>query len=115
MPQLGWARNLLRKQTDTAITRLMYESGSVFALFWNILRNQLPGEVNGDFESWLQENQMLRMDTKGSQTRVQGVYTVKYGDDLFVFNGVDMPPPSGVFGTNYSRCVGDRWHCASGK
>ena len=115
MPQLGWAQNLLWKQTNTTVTRLIYKSGSVFALFWNILQNQLPKEVNSNFELWLQETQMLRMDTKGSQTTVQGVYTVKYGDDSFVFYGVDMPPPSGVFGTNYSRCVGDGWHCAPGK
>jgi len=88
----------------------MYESSSVFALLWNILWNQLPGEINSDFESWLKDNKMLRMDTKGSQTTVQGVYTVKNGNDSFVFHGVDMPPPSGVFGTNYSRYAGGR-HC----
>jgi len=93
----------------------MYESSSVFALFWNILRNQLPEEVNSDFDSWLQDNQMLRMDTKGSKTTVQGVYTVKCGDDSFAFHGVEMPPPSGVFGTNYSRYVNNRYHYAYGK
>ena len=106
MPQLGWARNLLRKQTDKTVTWLMYESSSVFALFWNILWNQLPEEINSDFDTWLKENNMVRMDTKGSQTTVQGEYTVKHGNDLFVFHEVDMPPPSGVFGTNYSRYVG---------
>ena len=112
MPQLGWARNLLRKQTDETVTRLMYESSSVFALFWNILRNQLPEEINSNFEVWLEKNKMVRMDTKGSQTTVQGEYTVKYGNDAFVFHGVNMPPPSGVFGTNYSRYVGSRWFYA---
>jgi hypothetical protein len=107
-PQLGWARNLLTKQTETTVSRLMYESSSVFALFWNILRQQLPDEVNLDFEKWLKENDMVRMDTKGSQDTEKGVYTVKYGDDVFEFHGVDMPPPSGVFGTNYTRFVGNR-------
>ena len=76
MPQLGWARNLLRKQTDETVTWLMYESSSVFALLWNILWNQLPGEINSDFESWLKDNKMLRMDTKGSQTTQCREYTL---------------------------------------
>ena len=66
----------------------------------------MPEEINSDFDTWLKENNMVRMDTKGSQTTVQGEYTVKHGNDLFVFHEVDMPPPSGVFGTNYSRYVG---------
>jgi len=93
----------------------MYESSSVFTLFWNILQNQLPKEINSDFEAWLEVNNMLRMDTKGSQTTAQGEYTVKHGNDSFVFHGVDMPPPSGVFGINYSRYVGSRWCSASCK
>ena len=83
----------------------MYESSSVFALFWNILRKQMPNEVNEDFNKWLTSKEMVRMDTKGSQESVKGVYTVKCGGDLFTFHDVDMPPPSGCFGTNYTRCV----------
>ena len=97
----------MKKQTNETVNRLMYESSSVFALLWNILQNQLPSEVNDDFKMWLQESQIVRMDTKGSQDSTQGVYTVKYGANEFVFHGVDMPPPSGVFATNYSRCVRD--------
>jgi hypothetical protein len=104
-PQLGWARNLLWKQTDVAKNQLMYESSSVFALVWNILRNQLPDEVNGSFEQWLQGEEMVRMDTMGSQDVVKGTYTVKYGDETYEFHGVEMAPPSGVFGTNYTRFV----------
>jgi hypothetical protein len=104
-PQLGWARNLLSKQAEETASRLMYESSSVFALFWNILRNQLPGEVNHSFEEWLEKTQIVRMDTMGSQDSTEGAYTVKYGEDVYEFHGVDMPPPSGVFGTNYTRFV----------
>ena len=81
----------------------MYESSSVFALFWNILKNQLPGEIIGNFEAWLQENKMMRMHTMGMQDSVQGDYSVKCGEDTFTFHGVDMAPPSGVFGVNYAR------------
>ena len=91
----------------------MYESSSVFALFWNIIRNQLPEEVIGDFTSWLQGKQMVRMDTMGSQDTQQGDYTVKYGDDTFIFHGVDLPPPSGFFAANYARFVKDWWYCTS--
>jgi hypothetical protein len=87
----------------------MYESSSVFALFWNMVRNQLPEEVTSDFEKWLEESGMVRMHTKGSQDSSVGAYTVKHGEDSFVFHGVNMPPPSGVFGTNYSRFVEVKW------
>jgi hypothetical protein len=70
--KLGWARNLLRKQTDAAANRLMYESSSAFVLFWNMLRNQLPDEILDDFDAWLKEYDMVRMDTKGSQDSKKG-------------------------------------------
>jgi hypothetical protein len=101
-PQLGWAWNLLSRQIDATASQLIYESSSIFALFWNILWNQLPEDVNKDFE-WLKDSKIMRMDTKGSQDSTQGTYTVKYGEDAFEFHGVDMPPPTGVFGTNYTR------------
>jgi hypothetical protein len=111
--ELGWARNLLRKQTDAAANRLMYESSSAFALFWNMLRNQLPDEILDDFDAWLKEYDMVRMDTKGSQDLKKGMYTVKCGEDSFEFHCADMPPPSGVFATNHTRFVKDRWHRTS--
>jgi len=83
----------------------MYESSSVFALFWNILRKQLPQEINDDFEGWLQQTDIPRMNAMGAQSSGKGMYTVGYGDVKFEFHGVDMPPPSGVFGTNYARFV----------
>ena len=65
----------------------------------------MPEEVNKDFETWLKESQIVRMDTKGSQNTSKGVYTIKHGEDSFVFNGVEMAPPSGFFRRNYARFV----------
>ena len=48
------------------------------------------------------------MDTMGSKGTTKGLYTVGYGDEEFVFHGVEMPPPSGFFGTNYTRFVETR-------
>ena len=48
---------------------------------------------------------MVRMNTMRSQDDIKGVYSVKCGDDTYEFHGVDMPPPSGVFGVNYTMCV----------
>ena len=48
---------------------------------------------------------MVRMDTMGSQKVTKGMYTVECGDETYNFHGVEMPPPSGVFGTNYTRSV----------
>ena len=84
---------------------MKYESSSVFALFWNTIRQQLPAEITDDFDEWLNTQQMVRMDTKGSQKGTEGMYVVENGDEKYEFHGVEMPPPSGVFGTNYTRCV----------
>ena len=92
-PQLGWARNLLGKKNTTTVTQLIYKSSSVFALFWNLIQNQLLEEVNSDFEAWLCDKQMVRMNPKGVQGTKQGEYTVKYSADAYTFHGVDMPPP----------------------
>jgi hypothetical protein len=100
---LGWARNLLQKQKDEQITRLMYEASSVFAFFWNVIRQQLPGEIIDDFKDWLRDEEMVRMDTLGSQASTHGVYTVDAGREKCEFHKVEMAPPSGVFGTNYTR------------
>ena len=102
-PQLGWARNLLRKKEDEAVTRMMYEASSVFAFFWNILKQQMPDEVMDDFKEWLQDSEMVRMDTLGSQAGIEGTYTVDVGREKYDFHKVEMAPPSGVFGTNYTR------------
>ena len=51
------------------------------------------------------------MDSMGEQYAQEGEYAVKYKD---VFHGVELPPPSGVFGTNYTRYVGGMWCCAFG-
>lgn len=83
----------------------MYESSSLFALFWNVAWNQLSKDVKKEFELWLHDSQMVRMDTKWSQSTVQGVYTIRHGDDSFLFHGVEMPLPSGFFGRNYARFV----------
>lgn len=70
-----------------------------------MLRNQLPEDVIKDFDGWLKEHEMVRMDTLGSQESTEGMYTIKHGDMTFEFHGVEMPPPSGVIGTNYTRFV----------
>jgi hypothetical protein len=103
----------LRKQTEAEANWLMYESSSVFALFWTTVRNQLPSKILDNFDAWLKEYDMVRMDTKGSQDSTKGMYTVKCGKDSFEFHCVDMPPPSPVFTTNYTRFVKDRLHCTS--
>ena len=51
------------------------------------------------------------MDARGLQDVQKGVYTVKYKSDEFVFHGVKLPPPSGVFGTNYTRYGGGPCGC----
>lgn len=113
-PAFHWVRNLTKKLPDQVVTDKDYKSSSVFALFWNLCCDFLPGEIMEDFDQFLGECNMVRMKSgqgaasefiAGEGAGTHGEYTVHIGDDEFIFKDAEMAPPSGVFGQNYSRCA----------
>ncbi|KAK7441587.1 hypothetical protein VKT23_016579 [Stygiomarasmius scandens] len=89
-PQFDWARNFTRPDlTDDDISSLRYEQASIFALFWNLVRNIFPSEIIGTFDEFIKSNNLVRMD--------DGIFSGG--------GGADMAPPSGVCASNYARYV----------
>lgn len=78
----------------------------MFAFFWNMIRKQLPSEVIGDFDKYLKDTGIARMDANGciSSTENRGAYTVQLGSAVHEFHDAELAPPTGVFAENYARC-----------
>ena len=68
-------------------------------------RTHLPEDVIKDFDDFFKETEVPRMDSSGNKSGSHGTYTVSDTKYEHTFNGVEMPPPCGYFGVNYSRYV----------
>ena len=79
---------------------------SAFALVWNMIRQRLPEEVISDFDAFTSAAGIKRMDGNGLMVDEEGrsFYQVAVGEaGDFEFHDVELAPPTGVFGENYSR------------
>ena len=83
------------------------KASSACAFVWNLIRSHLPAEVVADFENFITDAELLRMDANSVMAEAdgKGVYTVNIGGDQFDFHKAELAPPSAVFAENYSRCV----------
>ncbi|KAF9038894.1 hypothetical protein BDP27DRAFT_1166384, partial [Rhodocollybia butyracea] len=105
--RLDLARNfeLRNKLTQKEKSELQYKSGSVFALFWNLVKSLGPTEVVEDMEEFVAKNSLYKMDVKIAQGGRQQMFTVDVdGGVPLTFHDADLAPPSGVFARNYARC-----------
>jgi hypothetical protein len=103
-PMFGWARNLKRKMADKDARSQRYRSSSLFALLWNMIRTRLPEEILADFDKYLHDNSLLRMDG-GSKGKSEIRFTVGAGEWELDFFDLELAPPSGAIGKNYARRV----------
>ena len=102
-PQFDWAKNLLSKNYNTEEQQQIdYLESSVFALFWNMARRLIHGDISQDIEEFL-ETGVKRMDAKGKGEN--NTYTIEYEGDVFEFKQGQLAPPVGFFASNYSRYV----------
>lgn len=110
----NWVRNVTSKRTDSQV--LNKDGASLFALAWQRMLSVLPSEVVEDFKQFIGDNGLPRMDpdnplatlpplSKGNAQNEHptGTFSVTIGDDVFEFHNVELAPPSGVVGDNYSR------------
>jgi len=103
-PQFDWVKNLLSHNlTEEYKTRLDYESSSVFAVFWNMLRNRVPSAIIDDTTNFFNSIGIYRMDAGKRLPSTKGTYMLEIDDTPIEFHGVELAPPTGVFGVNYSR------------
>jgi hypothetical protein len=101
-----WVKNLLSTtHTPEAIQAKNVKSSSVCALVWNMMRSRVPDEVLEDFDRFMSEEGLMRMDAKSAMAREggRGGYTIQIGDTQFDFDRAELAPPTGVFAENYSR------------
>ena len=85
---------------------LTERSSSVFALAWNMFRNQLPEEIISEFDTFLKKSNIHRMNPSGGRGKKErGSYTICDGDYPVKFCNVELAPPAGFFASNYARCV----------
>ncbi|GLB45835.1 hypothetical protein LshimejAT787_3200060 [Lyophyllum shimeji] len=107
-PAFHWAKNLTgRKRDVTAVAQMDVKCSSVFALLWQMVRSRLPKEVINDFDTFLTQLGIRRMDGSGQMASEgsSGTYSVVLGDATFDFHNVELAPPAGIFGQNYSRGI----------
>lgn len=70
------------------------------------MRGVLPDEVLQDYEEWIEENGLPRMDAQGAihvDEDGRGEYYVEKGGKMFTFHGAKLAPPAGAAGVNYAR------------
>ncbi|KAF5354832.1 hypothetical protein D9756_005720 [Leucocoprinus leucothites] len=108
--KLDWVRNLISKATPSGVQDDLNEEGSsAFALFWNIICAVAPPEVLADFNLFLTDLDIRRMDGGGKMPHNsktgQGNYTVKIPNFMFTFHGAELAPPAGVCAQNYTQYV----------
>ena len=102
-PQFDWAKNLLSKNFNPEEQQQIdYLESSVFALFWNMARRLIHGDISKDIEEFL-ETGVKRIDAKGKGEN--NTYTIQYEGEVFEFKQGQLAPPVGFFASNYSRYV----------
>jgi hypothetical protein len=75
----------------------------VFAFAWNVFRNQLPPEVIADFDKYLTSSGITRMNPLGRKNKKMGAYTICDDEESVEFFNIELAPPAGVVGVNYTR------------
>lgn len=73
-----------------------------------MIRNIVPPEVVADFDDFVARSGIPRMDGNGQLP--EGTYEVPIDCMTFPFQNVELAPPGGVVGENYSRCALNLFH-----
>jgi hypothetical protein len=127
-PSIMWAQNLLGKKTiagtlgaaPAALKEFEYVSSCAFALLWNMVKSRVPEEVLIDVKNLMSsDNTPFKMDqglkywgmelpvkVRGKELSAKEL-SAKASEgvekEFYEFQGADLAPPQGAFGTNYAR------------
>ncbi|KAK7051219.1 hypothetical protein VNI00_004719 [Paramarasmius palmivorus] len=104
-PQFHWTRNLSKKVTPVEAEDLAYEASSSFAVFWNLSRCILPAQIIDDFDSFIEDSGIYRMDSGILGAGAPAQYTIPTEEGWATFRHAKMAPPCGVFARNYARAT----------
>jgi hypothetical protein len=101
-------KNLLSSQHSAgAIEDMNVKTSSACAFVWNLIQSRLPAEVVANFENFITDAELVRMDANSAMAEAdgKGVCTVNVGGNQFDFHKAELAPPTAVFVENYSRCT----------
>ncbi|KAK8848764.1 hypothetical protein PGQ11_015244 [Apiospora arundinis] len=79
--------------------QLNYRAQGMAGLGWNMLKSRLPDEIIQDYEDVIRRVGAPRMDMQ----RKEKNFSFPFHGKSVTFEGLDLPPPSGVCAINYSR------------
>ncbi|KAG6820060.1 hypothetical protein H0H93_005900 [Arthromyces matolae] len=128
--QFDWVRNITKKMTEEKRHASNADGSVLFAVAWQLIKSQFPEEIVDDFNDFVKSIGIRRMDWGGagdkeatkqedgaSVTLMQssiadgeGTIKVEVGNDEFEFRNVELAPPAGVIGQNYSRAIHREHH-----
>ena len=112
-------RNITKKGKKAPSEADLNRDGTnLFAFAWQLMRSVLPTKVLEDYAKFAQVNRLPRMDPNDPLSTLpplekpgslknnhpEGMYTVKIQGHELKFYRVELAPPSGFIGENYSRC-----------
>jgi hypothetical protein len=103
----GWARNVTARDVDRdEVDALNMSLSSIFALYWKSLKECKLEEARiavEDLEEWIKSTGVYRMDGNlASHPLVDSISITVEGRD-YLFNNVELAPPSAVCAINYAR------------
>ena len=103
-PMFGWVKNFTGKVDAKTYLDQKYRASSLFALFWNMSVKVLPLEISDDINQFLTDNPMYRMDA-GAEGKSEMRVSIWIGGYEIDFLDLELAPPSGALGHNYSRHI----------
>ncbi|KAI0019038.1 hypothetical protein F4780DRAFT_473108 [Xylariomycetidae sp. FL0641] len=101
-PQVQLTSSSVRLDTaarQKAENRLNANAQGMAGVFWSIMKSKVPPEITADYNDMIEECDFPRMDMGRSDRTF--TYRVK-GEDV-TFDGLELPPPSGMSSINYAR------------
>ncbi|KAG6836217.1 hypothetical protein H0H93_010134 [Arthromyces matolae] len=114
--QFDWVRNITKKMDDASKDQSNAAGSVLFAVAWQLMKSQVPSEIIQDFDDYIESINIDRMDRghcavgstnvvirRSSTTDGKETLGVSVEGQSFEFHNVELAPPAGVIGQNYSR------------
>ncbi|KAI1504255.1 hypothetical protein F5X99DRAFT_406324 [Biscogniauxia marginata] len=101
-PQIQLAASSLRLNTAAKQInekQLNDRAQGMAGLAWNMMKSRLPPEIIADYNDTIFDNDFPRMD----MGREDESFTFRVGGKDVTFEGLELPPPSGIAAINYAR------------
>ncbi|KAI1326004.1 hypothetical protein F5Y16DRAFT_400724 [Xylariaceae sp. FL0255] len=79
--------------------RVNEKAQGMAGIVWNLMKSKLPEEITSDYNDMIDDYDFPRMD----MGRDDEVFTFQVEGEDITFEGLELPPPSGLSAINYAR------------